>query len=98
MEAVGEHPVRGAVEGRIGLGRETTLPALVRRERREQQRRRPDGHLVDDRPRQLGLAGRRSLRGELADPPLPDAPARASSLSITIVGLAVAPTAPNEIA
>ena len=97
MEAVGDHAGRGAVEGRIGLRRETTLPPLVRRERREQQRRRPDGHLVHDRPRQLGLpaAGRsaassRTRRCQTAG--------SCFQLSITIVGLAVAPTAPNEIA
>ena len=62
-----------------------------------EQRRRAQRHLLDDRPLPARAPSRGSLRRQLAD-----APAHRSGspfqLSATIVGLAVAPTAPKTIA
>ena len=77
-DALREHPVVGAEEGRVGLHREPALAPAGRLERGQEERRRPKGHLLDDGPREVDLGGVRSFVGQRPDTIAPVAPDRPS--------------------
>ena len=60
-DALRQHPVVGAEEGRVGLHREAALPPAGRLERRKEQGAARSGHLLDDGPREVDLGGVRSF-------------------------------------
>ena len=98
VDALVEHPVGRSPERRVRLHREAALAPAVPDERRLEQPGPGQRHLLDDRPGDLDL-GPLAVRlgdGSRARPPVRPGPAFQTSW--TIVGLAVAPTAPKAIA
>ena len=69
-----EHPRSIRVVGRVRLDRQPAGPAALPLEDRSEDRRRPDRHLLDDRPRQIDLRPVRMLRRQGEDAWIPVGP------------------------
>ena len=75
--ALGEHPVERPEQGRVGLHRQPAMAATRRLERRQQERRGTERHLLHDGPGEVDLGRVGSLVGE---GPHPVAPVRGVGL------------------